>query len=80
MQLCALRTLGRFVDDFAKVPVRIANHISRQLGLPPSLFIAEPERPATASHAARARPLRRGDHEDRTGDMPIDGPLRPGYP
>ncbi len=49
MQLCALRALGRFVDDFAKVPVRIANHIGRQLGLPPSLFIAEPERPATAS-------------------------------
>ncbi len=49
VQLCALRALGRFVDNFAKVPVRIANHISRQLGLPPWLFIAEPERPATAS-------------------------------
>ncbi len=49
IQLCALRALGRFVDDFAAVPVRIANHIGRQLGLPPSLFIAEPERPATAS-------------------------------
>ena len=49
VQLCALRALGRFVEDFAAVPVRIANHIGRQLGLPPSLFIAEPERPATAS-------------------------------
>jgi uncharacterized protein DUF4158 len=44
VQLCALRALGRFVDDFAKVPVRIANHIGRQLGLPPSLFIAKRRR------------------------------------
>ncbi len=41
--------LGRFVEDFAEVPVRIANHIGRQLGLPLSLVIAEPECPATAS-------------------------------
>jgi hypothetical protein len=53
VQLCALRALGRFVDDFARVPVRIANHIGRHLGLPPSLFIEEPERPATASEHAR---------------------------
>ena len=53
VQLCALRTLGRFVDDLGKVPVRIANHIGRQLGLPPSLFIDEPERPATASEQAQ---------------------------
>lgn len=53
VQLCALRTLGRFVDDLGEVPVRIANHIGRQLGLPPSLFIDEPERPATASEQAQ---------------------------
>lgn len=53
VQLCALRALGRFIDDFADVPVRIANHIGRQLGLPPSLFMAEPNRPATATEQAR---------------------------
>jgi hypothetical protein len=40
----ALRTFGRFVDD---VPVRIANHVGRQLGLPPSLFTAPSDRAAT---------------------------------
>jgi hypothetical protein len=57
IQLCALR--GRFAAD---VPVRIANHVGRQLGLPPSLFAAPPDRAATdtgsrprPSLAARAR-------------------------
>jgi hypothetical protein len=35
------------------VPVRIANHIGRQLGMPPSLFIDEPARSATASEQAQ---------------------------
>jgi hypothetical protein len=47
LQLCALRSLGRFVDDFANTPLRIVNHVGRQLGLAPSLFIAPSERPAT---------------------------------
>lgn len=34
-QLCALRALGRFVDDVSQVPVRITNHLGHQLGLPP---------------------------------------------
>ena len=56
VQLCALRTIGRFVGDFATVPVRIANHVGRQLGLPPSLFMEAPDRPATATeHAQRIR-------------------------
>jgi hypothetical protein len=41
VQRCALRTLGGFVGDLGEVPARIANHIGRQLGLPPSLFLDE---------------------------------------
>ena len=53
IQLCALRTFGRFIDD---VPVRIANHVGRQLGLPPSLFTAPSDRAATdTGHAQRIR-------------------------
>lgn len=56
VQLCALRALGRFVDDFAAAPVRIVNHVGRQLGLAPSLFIEPPDRRATtADHAQRIR-------------------------
>lgn len=56
VQLCALRTLGRFVDDVAAVPVRIANHIGGQIGRPPVLFIEPTERPATATeHEHRLR-------------------------
>ncbi len=56
VQLCALRSLGRFVDDFAAAPVRIVNHVGRQLGLAPSLFITPPDRPATMTeHAQRIR-------------------------
>lgn len=53
VQLCALRTLGRFVGDLSEVRVRVANHIGRQLGMPPSLFIDEPARAATASEQAQ---------------------------
>jgi len=56
MRLCALRSLGRFVDDFAAAPVRIVNHIGRQLGFTPSLFIEPPDRRATtAEHVQRIR-------------------------
>ncbi|MBA2764510.1 MAG: Tn3 family transposase [Thermoleophilaceae bacterium] len=56
VQLCALRALGRFVDDFAAVPVRVANHVGRQLGLPPSLFMESTDRAATATeHTQRIR-------------------------
>jgi len=40
LQLCALRNLGYFIDDFAGVPVRIVNHLGRQLGMGPSLFVS----------------------------------------
>lgn len=56
IQLCALRSSGRFVDEFTTVPVRIANHVGCQLGLPPLLFIPALDRPATATeHTQRIR-------------------------
>ena len=32
LQLCMLRTHGRFLDDYRHAPIKIVNHLSRQLG------------------------------------------------
>lgn len=53
LQLCALRTLGTFIDDVSKLPVRITNHVGRQLGLSPLLFLEDHDRPATATEQAQ---------------------------
>ncbi|HTP51679.1 MAG TPA: Tn3 family transposase [Anaeromyxobacteraceae bacterium] len=56
VQLCALRSQGHFIDGIDDVPVRIVNHVGRQLGLPPSLFMAPSDRAATdTGHAQRIR-------------------------
>ncbi len=57
IQLCMLRRHGRFLgDDYSAVPVRIMNHVGRQLGLPPVLFMAPPTREATdLEHERRIR-------------------------
>lgn len=34
-----LRAHGRFLDDYRHAPIKIVNHLSRQLGLPPVLFL-----------------------------------------
>lgn len=47
IQLCVLRQYGRFLGEYTAVPVRILNHISRQLRLAPVLSLERPERPAT---------------------------------
>jgi hypothetical protein len=39
LQLCMLRTHGRFVDDYRRAPGKIVNHLSRQLALPPVLAL-----------------------------------------
>ena len=49
VQLCVLRQYGRFLEDYAQVPVKILNHLGRQLQLPPALSLASPDRPATES-------------------------------
>ncbi len=56
IQLCALRAYGRFANNFITVPVRIANYLGRQLGLPPVLFVEPPGREATdLAHERRIR-------------------------
>ena len=47
IQLCALRTYGRFIASLIIVPVRIANHLAKQLALSPPLFVEPSSRPAT---------------------------------
>jgi hypothetical protein len=56
VQLCVLREHGRFLDRYGNVPVRILNHLNRQLGLVPIVSLAEAERDATESgHQQRLR-------------------------
>ena len=47
MQLCVLRTHGRFLDDYRHAPIKTVNHLSRQLGLAPVLFLDRPGRAQT---------------------------------
>jgi hypothetical protein len=44
LQLCMLRAHGRFLDDYRQAPVKIINHLSRQLGLPPVLALERSNR------------------------------------
>ena len=44
VQLCVLWQYGRFLKDYARVPVRILNHISRQIHLPSALSLTGAER------------------------------------
>ena len=54
LQLCMLRARGYFLDDYRHAPVKIVNHLSRQLGLPAVLFLDRPGRAQTE----RAQSLR----------------------
>src|ERR1051325_9469358 len=54
LQLCTLRTYGRFLDTYHQVPLTILTHLTRQLALPPVLFLTDSEREATDS-----------DHQER---------------
>jgi hypothetical protein len=42
-----MRTHGRFLDDYRHAPIKIVNHLSRQIGLPPVLFLDRPGRAQT---------------------------------
>lgn len=56
VQLCALRSCGRFVEDYEAVSTVIHNHLARQLELHPVLFVTNPERLATeVEHQKRVR-------------------------
>jgi Domain of unknown function (DUF4158) len=54
LQLCTLRNQGRFLDDYRRAPLKIVNHLSRQMDLPPVLFLDRPGRAQTE----RAQELR----------------------
>lgn len=53
LQLCMLRAHGRFLDDYRQAPLRIINHLSRQLDLPPVLFLGPPGREQTEREQAQ---------------------------
>src|SRR5215469_10660637 len=53
LQLCMLRAYGRFLDDHRQAPLRIVNHLSRQLGLPPVLFLGAAGREPTEREQAQ---------------------------
>lgn len=56
LQLCSLRLYGYFLSDVNALSQKIVNYINGQLGLPPSLTIAVPEREVTF-HKHRKRIL-----------------------
>jgi TnpA family transposase len=56
VQLCTLRTYGRFLPEALPAPVTITNYLARQLDLPLVLFGEVPERLATETdHLQRIR-------------------------
>jgi hypothetical protein len=57
LQLCMLRTHGRFLDDYRQAPVKIINHLSQQLALPPVLALDRSGREQT--ERAQAQRIRR---------------------
>ncbi|WP_240342479.1 DUF4158 domain-containing protein [Methylococcus sp. EFPC2] len=52
LRLCMLRTYGRFLDDYRQAPLRIVNHLSRQLQLAPVLVLDHPDRAQTEREQA----------------------------
>ena len=53
LQLCMLRTYGRFLDDYRQASLRIVNHLSRQIGVPVVLFLDRPGRGPTEREQAK---------------------------
>jgi TnpA family transposase len=79
LQLCMLRTHGRFLDDYRQAPLRIVNHLSRQLGLAPVLFLGPPERePTEREQAQRIRRYLGIGPFDQNASIRLRGWLRQG--
>jgi Domain of unknown function (DUF4158) len=73
LQLCTLRAYGRLLDDYRQAPLKIVSHLSRQLDLPPVLFLAPPGRGQTE----RAQSLRIRRYLDlRSFDRAVAADLR----
>src|ERR1700677_3466582 len=56
LQLCMVRAHGRFLDGYRRAPIKIVNHLSRQLNLAPVLYLDPPGRAQT--ERAQALPFR----------------------
>ncbi len=77
LQLCVLRQYGCFLDRYEDVPVRILNHLNRQLGLMSTVSVPEPEREATESnHQHRLREYLRYRTFDGEARILLDEHLR----
>jgi TnpA family transposase len=79
LQLCMLRTHGRFLDDYRQAPVKIINHLSRQLALPPVLALDRSDRGQT--ERAQAQRIRRHlglSRFDKATDSKLREALRAG--
>ncbi len=56
IDICSLRATGAFIADWAEVPVRVLNHLARQLSIPPQEKVPpNPRRTTTASYRQRIR-------------------------
>ena len=54
VQLCVLRSRGRFLEPHEEVPIRYVNHVGLQLGMEPVLFADSPlSEPAETAHRER---------------------------
>jgi Domain of unknown function (DUF4158) len=47
IQLCTLRTTGRFLSAYDQVPLKAVNYLTPQQEIDPVLFVPEPVRHAT---------------------------------
>ncbi len=79
LQLCVMRASGRFLDDYRHAPIKIVNHLSRQLGLPPVLFLDRPGRePTERVQAQRIRRYLAVRRFDKTAEANLREWLRAG--
>lgn len=79
LQLCMLRAHGRLLDDYRKAPLRIINHLSRQLDLPPVLLLDRPRRDPTGRvQAQRIRRYLGVRSFDRTAEADLRDWVRQG--
>jgi TnpA family transposase len=79
LQLCMLRAHGRFLDDYQHAPIKIVNHLSRQLGLAPVLFLDRSGRePTERVQAQRIRRYLGLSRFDKTAEANLREWLRQG--
>jgi TnpA family transposase len=79
LQLCMMRAHGRFLNDYRQAPLRIVNHLSRQIGLAPVLFLDRPGRaPTERVQAQRIRRYLGLGNFDRKAEADLRDWLRQG--